>query len=101
MSIGTTGGARSLHDFPRSSGPPWRSEGGSTKLSVVTVTGDVSLTALLQGDVELSNVVLASPQLTLETKPDGSVSPLTSRAGRAQAAAIDSFEIQDGSLRYV
>jgi uncharacterized protein involved in outer membrane biogenesis len=75
--------------------------GGSTKLSIVTVTGDVSLTALLQGNVELSNLVLASPHLTVEARPDGTVSPLSRRAGRAQAAAIDSFEIQDGSIRYV
>ena len=87
---------------------PWLSIGGvaigdpagSTTLAIGTVSGDVSLTSLMRGDVEISNVVLASPKLAITTDAKGGVTPLTQQAVDA-AATIDSFEIQDGSIRYV
>ncbi|MGH6644614.1 MAG: AsmA family protein, partial [Bradyrhizobium sp.] len=73
---------------------------GQTQLVIDGVDGDLSLTALMRGDVELSNLVLTSPKLTIRTGEDGLVHPL-SRKPMAGGASIDSFEVQDGSIRFV
>ncbi|MDQ0395238.1 AsmA family protein [Labrys monachus] len=87
---------------------PWLSVGdvvigdpnGATKLTVGTINGDVSLAGLLRGDINLSNLVIRSPRLTLATGKDGSLQPLSKGLVSADAT-LESFEIQDGTVRYM
>ncbi|WP_307276714.1 AsmA family protein [Labrys wisconsinensis] len=96
-------GAVEAHVLPQ----PWLSlhrvsigePGGTTQLTVEGVDGDLSLTALLRGDFELSNLVLTSPKLTMTAGPDGRIQPLSHQAAPG-AASIDSFEVQDGSIHF-
>ena len=73
---------------------------GGTRLSVEGIDGDVSLPGLLRGDVELSNVVIYGPRLTLASDENGRIVPL-SGAGMSADAAIENFEIQNGTVQFV
>ncbi|WP_413988422.1 AsmA family protein [Labrys okinawensis] len=87
---------------------PWLSLGdvsigdpyGSTKLKVAGIDGDVSLGGLLRGDIELSNVVVRSPELTIIADDRGLVAPLSQNSVSLDAA-VESFELNDGSLHYI
>lgn len=87
---------------------PWLSLGdvaigdpyGTTKLKVARIDGDVSLGGLLRGDVDLSNVVVRSPDLTVVADDQGLVSPLAQNLVSLNAA-VESFELNDGSLHYI
>jgi uncharacterized protein involved in outer membrane biogenesis len=73
---------------------------GSTRLTIEGVEGDISLAALLRGDIELTNVVLDSPSLSVTSGEDGRVEPLSQRPVSGEAE-IDSFEVRNGSLHYI
>lgn len=87
---------------------PWLSLGdvsigdpyGNTKLKVGGIDGDVSLGGLLRGDVDLSNVVIRSPELTVVADDEGIIAPLAQNPVLLDAA-VESFELNDGSLHYV
>jgi len=87
---------------------PWLSMGdvsigdpyGKTSLRVGAIDGDVSLGGLLRGDIDLSNVVVRSPQLTIAIGDDGLLEPLAKGSVSADAS-VESFEVEDGTLHYL
>ncbi|WP_454813413.1 AsmA family protein [Labrys neptuniae] len=73
---------------------------GTTRLNVARIDGDVSLGGLLRGDVDLSNVVVRDPALSVAADDEGTIAPL-SKYPVSLGAAVESFEVSGGSLHYV
>lgn len=73
---------------------------GTTKLRVARIDGDVSLGGLLRGDVDLSNVVVRDPDLSVAADDEGTIAPLSTRPV-SLGASVESFEVSGGTLHYV
>lgn len=73
---------------------------GTTRLQVARIDGDVSLGGLLRGDVDLSNVVVRDPALSVTADDEGAIAPL-SKYAVSLGAAVENFEVSGGSLHYV
>ena len=71
-----------------------------TRLRVEGIEGDVNLSSLMRGDVELSNLVLDTPVLTVVAGENGRIAPLSGGIV-ATTATIDSFEIQGGAVHFL
>ncbi len=72
---------------------------GHPRLTAAALDAEISLTALMRGQVQIVDTTLLSPRLDLQQSADGSFDLAMPSDGTADRVAVDHLGVRDGAIR--